>query len=140
MRQPVSSSTPIGSNRCRQEASWRGGKRRRCPPGGLATAGPLPYRNNAMAPPTTAASTVSRRGSGRPRRRCRDPVKDFPLGRLHLGDLDGELVDTLPHQIETGWSSRDHFFSRRIAVGLPSQGGGYADEKRDQVAGEGEWG
>src|SRR6266478_6449238 len=83
---------------------------------------------------------LAARGSDRLRRRHRDLVKDILLSRLQLGDLDGELIDALPHQIETGRSSCDRLFSSRIAVGLPSQGSSDTDEKRDQVSGEGEWG
>jgi hypothetical protein len=62
------------------------------------------------------------------------------LGRLHLDDLQGEFVDALPQQIEIGWRRCNHFLSRHIAVGLPSQHGNGTNEKRDQIAGEGERG
>jgi hypothetical protein len=65
---------------------------------------------------------------------------DILLDCPDLRDLGCEPVNALPHRIESGWSSRNGFVFRPASVGLPSYRGNDADEKRDQIPGEGQRG
>src|SRR6266852_9699885 len=79
----------------------------------------------------------------------RELVNAAPYLLLTGGDAGGDPVEALPHRVEIephgielpligGRGGRRDHLPGRVAVGLPSQSGGDTNEKRDQVAGEGE--